>query len=88
MTDAGWAEKVAGKVVESIQAGGYPSSGAQVWIAKALKAEHARAIRLVKALEKELELDQHTYTAIEKDFVRAIYRKVRLRLQRGRGGKG
>ena len=43
-----WADKKAREVIANIQSGGYPSSGAPPHIAKALMAEHARAVRIAK----------------------------------------
>ena len=81
-TKGEWAERLARKQYGPNDGG--PLHRIARHYAEGRKDEHARAVRIIKALEKEVELDQHTYSATDKDFVRAIYRKVRLKLQRGR----
>ena len=82
MTDAGWAER---KVAKAFHAHKGPLTGYAV---KLLQAEHARAIRMVKAEIKRVELDQHTYTAGFKMTLLKELQSLLSKFERGRGGKG
>lgn len=73
MTRQGWAEKIMNRRMIS----NYDD------IAAALIAEHKRALRVVQELEGKAKSDS-SYTTAEKDWVLAIYRGVRLALQRSR----
>ena len=54
------------------------------WLAhQHLEREHRRALRVVQELEGKAKSDS-SYTTAEKDWVLAIYRGVRLALQRSR----
>lgn len=55
---------------------------------KLLKAEHARAIRLVKAIEKAAKLDQFSRPKFAQQAYLAACEDILTALQRGRGGKG
>jgi len=88
MTDAGWAEKVARKFQFRIQEHG-PEPLVQVTtVAALLKAEHARAIRIVKAEIKRVKLEQYYYRDEEKLLITTALERILTALQRGRGGKG
>ena len=80
MTDAGWAEKMAARK--------WKTPELQRIYAVALKAEHARAIRIVKAEIKRVKMDQHTYRSEERCLILGSLETVLNALQRGRGGKG
>ena len=51
---------------------------------KRLKAEHARAVRIVKAEIKRVTLDKHRYTVIEGGLILGALETVLNKLQRGR----
>lgn len=53
-----------------------------------LEAEHARAIRLVKAEMKRVKLSAHQYSVHEKVYILVSLDNVLLALQRGRGRRG
>lgn len=53
-----------------------------------LKAEHARSVRIVKALEKAAKLDKHTMNELTKAGFLLATKQIKAALQRGRGGNG
>lgn len=86
MTDAGWAEKKAENRAHT-----EPNKLRSVHVslvAKLLKAEHARSVRIVKALEKAAKLDKHTMNELTKAGFLLATKQIKAALQRGRGGKG
>lgn len=87
MTEAGWAEKKIEKVAQYVWQNGYPmvtpKNAARVAI-----AEHARAIRVVKAEIRRVKMDQHTYHSEERCLILGSLETVLTALQRGRGGRG
>ena len=78
MTDAGWAEK---------KVDGYGMLSEET-AATLLRQEHARAIRLVKAEIKRVNMDQHSYSSAVKTVLLLELGKLLAKLERGRGGKG
>lgn len=51
-------------------------------------AEHARAVRIVKAEMKRVKLDELNYGVSEQILLITVLEKLLTKLQRGRGGKG
>jgi hypothetical protein len=88
MTDAGWAEKIIEKARLNYS-DGEPSSFININQARTmLLSEHARAIRLVKAEIKRVELDDYSHTEETRKMILYSLNKLLAALQRGRGGKG
>ena len=86
MTDAGWAEKAVDKMIERLDCACETCVGPGCQ--KLLQAEHTRSVRIVKKLQKAIELDQHSYNFTAKTAYLAALSHVLTALQRGRGGKG
>ena len=82
MTDAGWAEKKARNGVQYISC--ITDNEVYSPIAKLLKAEYARSVRIVKAEIKRVKLDQHTYTATTKAYVLASLNRLLTAFMKGR----
>ena len=86
MTDAGWAEREVRKT--SAKPGANADVQVQELCVRLVKQEHARSVRIVKKLQKAIELDQHSYNFTAKTAYLAALSHVLTALQRGRGGKG
>ena len=84
MTDAGWAEKMARKGVQYISC--ITDNEVYSLIAKLLKAEHARSVRIVKGAAQFQFRETDTNEWVE--GYEAACHDILTALQRGRGGKG
>ena len=80
MTDAGWAEKKAAKK--------WKTPELQRIYEAALKAEYARAIRMVKAEINAVKRDRHNYSTTTRVEMVKRLEGLLAKLERGRGGKG
>jgi len=83
MTRQGWAERKVNTACNKF-INTYPIKPWTHYAAQTLLAEHRRAVRVVKRLEKAVELDQHTYTDRTKGYVLAALREALAALQKGR----
>ena len=83
MTRQGWAERKVNTACNKF-INTYPIKPWTHYAAQTLLAEHRRAVRVVKRLEKAVELDQHTYTDRTKGYVLAALREALAALRKGR----
>lgn len=83
MTRAAWAERKVNTACNKF-INTYPIKPWTHYAAQTLLAEHRRAVRVVKRLEKAVELDQHTYTDRTKGYVLAALGEALAALQKGR----
>ena len=81
-TKGEWAEKKARNGVQYISC--LTNNEVYGLIAKLLKAEHARAVRIVKAEIKRVMLDQHHYNKLDKEVRLEELNTVLTKLTRGR----
>lgn len=92
MTDAGWAERMIQFLESVMPLPAHKRRDALVKLSALLdarrKAEHARAIRIVKREMERVKKDQHTYTAGFKMTLLRELQHLLEKLERGRGGKG
>lgn len=93
MTDAGWAEKKADsqtcpQCAEQYGMGDNGDIVHALTVARLLRQEHARSVRIIKAEMKRVKMDQHTYRSEERCLILGSMETVLNALQRGRGGKG
>ena len=79
----GWAERKVNTACKKF-INTYPIKPWTHYAAQPLLAEHRRAVRVVKRLEKAVELDQQTYTNRTKGYVLAALREALAALQKGR----